>query len=231
MRQPLALRILVVFVGLVLAVPRLQSQQPPPFESRRAEVTRALKSIASLFGADISGPARDAVASLLALAEKPIIDRGGEVLIPVPTVRSFQQDEAALRNRDRVRNRAAVTREVETDLRTKDAAYKNSPRGLATLITLEVHTKLIRAETSGWQVMSLAAPLAEFPNAPGEPFGLFSSPTTKSLPPGPYILWAEDPSDASVKGPRKPVTLGSVTGGQASLAPVSADIAVPKRLR
>lgn len=104
--------------------------------------------------------------------------------------------------------------------------------GLATLITVEVRTTLAgNRETNGWQVMVLSAPLALFPNAPREAFGQFSSPTSRALPPGPYVVWAVDPTDAGVRGQEKNVTLGSVASGTPSLAPVSMDILVPKSLR
>jgi hypothetical protein len=77
--------------------------------------------------------------------------------------------------------------------------------------------------------MVLPAPLAPFPQAPGEAFGLFSSPTSRALPPGPYVIWGTDPADANVKGPKKPVTLGSVAGG--AVPPTPIDIQVPKSLR
>ena len=226
-------RLLVGVTVVFLAGRAVLAQQPAPAEGRRAEVIRALTSIRSLFGDTISTPAREAVASLLALAAQPIAGRGGEVAIPLPTVRSFQQDEAALRSRNDPQVKAPdVTRAVETDLTTKDAAYKNSPMGLATLITVDVRTVLSTGtETNGWQVLDLPTPLAMYSRAPGDTFGPFSSPTSRLLPPGPYVIWAVNPADLTVRSSVKPVILGTVAGGAVSLMPVSVDVLVPKSLR
>jgi hypothetical protein len=62
-------------------------------------------------------------------------------------------------------------------------------------------------EVSQWNVMYLSAPLAERRDT-GEPFPNFSSPTTKRLPPGRYVLWAQHPADAQRRGPRKTITVG-----------------------
>lgn len=226
-------RLLVGVAGLFLAASTLLAQRPALEEGRRAEVIRALTSIRSLLGDAISTPARDAVASLLALAAKPIAGPGGEVPIPLPTVRSFQQDEAALRSRNDPQVKAPdVTRAVETDLTTKDAAYKNSLMGLATLITVNVRTVLSTGtETNGWQVLDLPTPLAMYSRAPGEAFGPFSSPTSRPLPPGPYVIWAVNPADVTQESLKKPVILGTVAGGAVSLRPVTVDVLVPKSLR
>jgi len=239
MRHAHLYRVVIAFVGLVLVPPRVGGQQPSLFEIRRTEVTRALNSIGAQLGSDVSREAREAVASLLTLTAKPIVvgrggapGQAGEVPIPLATVHAFQQDETALlRRKDAAVKASEITKAVETDLTTKDGAYKNSPMGLATLITVEVHTKLkTGTETNGWQVMVLPAPLASFPNASGEAFPAFSSPTSRGLAPGPYVMWAVDPADGTVVGQKKSTTLGSVAGGTLSLAPVSVDVLVPKAL-
>jgi len=52
------------------------------------------------------------------------------------------------------------------------------------------------------------APLAGFPGRKASPFPQFSSPTALVLPPGAYIIWAQDPKNESRRGPELLVRLG-----------------------
>jgi hypothetical protein len=121
---------------------------------------------------------------------------------------------------------------VVEDLSIKSAYCRRHPQGMGALVELRVRTWAAQgsppSEISQWEVMYLSAPLAER-RTTGEPFPGFSSPTTKHLPPGKYVLWAQHPSDADRRGPRKTITVGDL---QARIdAPVSADLIVPDSWR
>jgi hypothetical protein len=100
---------------------------------------------------------------------------------------------------------------VLEDLSLKAAYCRRHPQGMGALIELSARTWAAEGspppEVSQWNVMYLSAPLAERRDT-GEPFPNFSSPTTKRLPPGRYVLWAQHPADSQRRGPRKTVTVG-----------------------
>ena len=54
-----------------------------------------------------------------------------------------------------------------------------------------------------------------FPGEGLHPFHRFSSPTSMYLPPGAYVIWAQDPLNASRRGPETLVRLG-VAGAHGS---------------
>ena len=107
--------------------------------------------------------------------------------------------------------RESVVEGVRADLRLKAEFCRNHPEGMAAQVALNVRTWLAgepRSEARQWQVLYINAPLAGFPGRKGAPFPQFSSPTRMLLPPGAYILWAQDPQDASRRGPEVLVRLG-----------------------
>ena len=125
-----------------------------------------------------------------------------------------------------------IRRMVVDDLSLKADYCRRHPEGMGALVELRVRTWAAEgfpgSEVSPMNVLYLSAPLAER-RTTGEPFPGFSSPTMKRLPPGRYVIWAEHPSDAKRRGPRKTVTVGD----QQSLigAPVLADVIVPDSWR
>jgi len=116
---------------------------------------------------------------------------------------------------------------IREDLEIKAAYCQRHRQGMAALIPLTVRTWMNKEkssdEVSQWNVMYLSAPLAVL-RTKGEPFPNFSSPTTRRLAPGKYVVWAEDPNDARRQGPRKTITLGAP--GVKLDEPVNADLLV-----
>jgi hypothetical protein len=107
--------------------------------------------------------------------------------------------------------RKPVVDAVRADLELKAAYCRNHPDGMAGQVALNVRTWLDgtpRSESPQWQVMYINAPLAGFPGRKAAPFPQFSSPTSLVLPPGAYIIWAQDPKNAARRGPELLVRLG-----------------------
>jgi hypothetical protein len=107
--------------------------------------------------------------------------------------------------------RPALVNAVRADLQLKAEYCLNHPEGMAGQVALNVRTWLAgqtRSEAPQWQVMYINAPLAGFPGRKPTPFPQFSSPTTMVLPPGAYVLWAQDPKNPSRRGPETLVRLG-----------------------
>ena len=107
--------------------------------------------------------------------------------------------------------RQAVLDAVRSDLALKAEYCLNHPDGMAGQVSLNVRTWLAgknRSESPQWQVMYINAPLAGFSGRKPAPFPKFSSPTTMLLPPGAYFIWAQDPNNASRRGPEVLVRLG-----------------------
>ena len=107
--------------------------------------------------------------------------------------------------------RQPVLDAVRADLALKAEYCLNHPDGMAGQVSLNVRTWLAgqnRSESPQWQVMYINAPLAGFSGRKPAPFPKFSSPTTMLLPPGAYLIWAQDPNNASRRGPELLVRLG-----------------------
>ena len=135
--------------------------------------------------------------------------------VPPDALKGLEAIDAALSRIDQLpeADRRDLVASAELDLRIKAAYCRSHPEGMAALIPLVVHTWSpgeVKAEVRQWDVRYLSAVLAVFPETPGEPFPAFSSPTAKSLPPGRYVVWAQDPANPSRRGVRKDVTLGNV---------------------
>jgi hypothetical protein len=91
------------------------------------------------------------------------------------------------------------------------------------LVRFTVKTWDGTTEVHQWQVAYLNAPLAILHRDQFQPFPKFSSPTEVRLPPGRYMVWAQDPRNAAKRGPATEVALG-----QNGAAEVQADIVVPR---
>ncbi len=107
--------------------------------------------------------------------------------------------------------RQPVVDAVRADLELKAAYCRNHPDGMAGQVALNVRTWLegkTRSESPQWQVMYINAPLAGFPGRKAAPFPQFSSPTSLVLPPGAYVIWAQDPKNEARRGPALLVRLG-----------------------
>lgn len=97
---------------------------------------------------------------------------------------------------------------VAEDLALKTAYCRANAAGMNAVVKLTVRTWSGADVAPRWQVAYLSAPLAVLRRADAEQFPQFSSPTSMSLPPGRYVIWAQDPADASRRGPSKEVALG-----------------------
>ena len=124
-----------------------------------------------------------------------------------------------------------VIEAVEEDLAIKAAVCRVDPKGMAVLVPVVVHTwssNEPRSEVPRWNVHYLIAPLALIGDLPGESFPAFSSPTSISLPPGRYVVWAQDPQNSRRRGPRRDITLGS-KDGTVPAAGVRADVIIAEK--
>lgn len=68
---------------------------------------------------------------------------------------------------------------------------RNSPQGMGTVRTVNVHTMRDGAPEAGWQVFFKFRIMEQFPDVPGQPFPNLSSPATWKLPPGNYLVYAQ----------------------------------------
>ena len=109
-------------------------------------------------------------------------------------------------------DRTEFMKRAVADLGIKSDYCHRHQVGMAALVDVNVHTwrpdAEPRVEATQWNVMYLSAPLAVFPDRQGKPFPGFSSPASKSLPPGTYVVWAEDPANPLRRGPRQEIQVG-----------------------
>lgn len=147
--------------------------------------------------------------------------------VAVPEIALQALDALTLVFSERDRVPAAALRTAFDDLALKASYCRTHPDGMAALVRLTVRTFRQqpggRVEDSNWQVFYLNAPLVTFAPARSAAFPAFSSPTSMSLPPGVWAIWAQDVRDAAKKGPITELRLG-VTGTERD---VTADIAIP----
>ncbi len=119
---------------------------------------------------------------------------------------------------------------AKRDITVKAEFCRKHPQGMAALVEVTVHTwqpeTEPRIEARQWNVMYLSAPMAVFPDRKGKSFPGFSSPSNRALPPGTYVVWAEDPADPSRRGPRKEIQVGDPT--KPTDARVIADILIAR---
>jgi hypothetical protein len=106
-------------------------------------------------------------------------------------------------------DRTRIVDIVREDLRLKAEYCRSHPDGMAAQVTLRVRTwqQGDKREASQWRVMHVNAPLKGFRDA--EAFPKFSSPTELPVPPGVYVLWAQDVNDESKRGPETVVRPGA----------------------
>jgi hypothetical protein len=98
-------------------------------------------------------------------------------------------------------DRKRVVDVVREDLRLKAEYCRAHPDGMAAQVTLRVRTWQPgeKREAPQWRVMYINAPLRGFRAA--DAFPRFSSPTEMPVPPGVYVLWAQDATDETRRGP------------------------------
>ncbi len=136
--------------------------------------------------------------------------------------------DAAKQLKDTDRNE--FMKRAVADLGIKADYCLRHPAGMAALVDVNVHTwrpdAEPRAEATQWNVMYLSAPMAVFLDRQGKAFPGFSSPASKSLPPGNYVVWAEDPANPLRRGPRKDIQIGDPS--KPVNVQVTADILIAK---
>ena len=146
--------------------------------------------------------------------------------LPANVIVGLEADLAALNRVSEVppAERDRVVEVVREDIRLKAQYCRSHPDGMAAQIALTVRTwqqGQARTESPQWQVVYINAPWAGFAGRKPSPFPKFSSPTSMSLAPGAYVLWAQDPATATRRGPEIVVRLGL-----GSSAAVEADLLV-----
>ena len=140
-------------------------------------------------------------------------------------VRGLQADDDALvaAASSETQRRKALLDSVYEDLHLKFLYCKASPDRMNAMVDISVQTWDDDKEVKSWQVASINAPLAILHSDRYQAFPKFSSPTKARLPPGRYLIWAQDPKNPSRRGPAKEISLGN--DGVKSL---DADVLIPR---
>lgn len=190
-----------VLIAVLVVVPGSLSPGAAPHQDSRQE--RAKRALDTL-NQRVPGVTREITW---------LAGRAGEG-VPESMVKNLEGLVDALRHSENSGTAKEILEEVRQDIAIKWAVCRQSPEGMAIQVPLIVRTWTAgepRSEAPRWNVHYLSAPLASS-DLPGESFPTFSSPTTISLPPGRYVVWAQDPDDPKRRGPRKDVTVGSPDG-------------------
>ena len=199
------MRITLAFVcALVTAYASLGAQAPAlsPDQQRALQILDALTK---------PFPSGDSARDIRWLVESA--RSRSNLSLPATVMSGLEADLAAMNRIQELpeTQRAAVVEAVRADLRLKAEFCRNHPEGMAGQVALNVRTYLAgepRAEARQWQVVYINAPLAGFAGRKPAPFPQFSSPTKMLLPPGAYVVWAQDPNNPSRRGPEVLVRLG-----------------------
>jgi hypothetical protein len=140
-------------------------------------------------------------------------------------IRGLQADDDALvaAASSETQRRKALLDSVYEDLHLKFLYCKMSPDRMNAMVDISVQTWDNDKEVKSWQVASINAPLAILHSDRYQAFPKFSSPTKTRLPPGRYLIWAQDPKNPSRRGPAKEISLGN--DGVKSL---DADVLIPR---
>lgn len=179
--------------------------QVPAFSQDQQRAIQILDALAKVF------PTADSARDIRWLVES--VRSRPNVSLPVTVLDGLEADLAAVNRLPDLpeAQKTAVMEAVREDLRLKAEFCRNHPEGMAGRVTLNVRTWVAgetRSEVRQWQVMYINAPLAGFRGRTATPFPQFSSPTRMLLPPGAYILWAQDPTNPSRRGPGVLLRLG-----------------------
>lgn len=120
-------------------------------------------------------------------------------------------------------DRRRVEDVVREDLKLKAEYCRSHPDGMAAHVTLRVRTveQGENREAKQWRVMYINAPLRGFRAA--DSFPTLSSPTEMAVPPGVYLLWAQDAANGARRGPDLLVRPGAAIDQRV----LAADLLVP----
>ncbi len=195
----------VALAGAFVAVYAWLGAQAPTYSQEQQRVLQILDTLTKPF------PSGDTARDIRWLVES--VRSRPNVGLPATVLAGLEADLAAMNRIGELPDaqREPVIEAVRADLRLKAEFCRNHPEGMGGQVALNVRTWLAgepRSEARQWQVLYINAPLAGFPGRKGAPFPQFSSPTRMLLPPGAYILWAQDPKNASRRGPEVLVRLG-----------------------
>jgi hypothetical protein len=179
--------------------------QAPSYSQDQQRALQILDALTKPF------PSGDAARDIRWLVES--VRTRPNVSLPATVLAGLEANLAALKRINELpeAQRESVMEVVRADLRLKAEFCRNHPDGMAGQVALNVRTWLAgepRSEARQWQVLYINAPLAGFPGRKPAPFPQFSSPTRMLLPPGAYIVWAQDPKNASRRGPETLLRLG-----------------------
>ncbi len=83
--------------------------------------------------------------------------------------------------------------EIANDLAAKQQYCKDNGSGLGGSVPVEVHTKGPAGEVSKWQIYYLLKIYEKRKDMTPQAFPAWSSPTTRTVDPGRYWMWAENP--------------------------------------
>jgi hypothetical protein len=93
------------------------------------------------------------------------------------------------------------------DLHIKAEHFRKSGGGLGEMVTVLVHTRKDDREQRNLQVFYLPKMMEAVQGAQPDQFPELSSPTSHSLPPGRYLMWAREPQSNMI-GTRTSVSIG-----------------------
>jgi hypothetical protein len=210
LRQSRSIRLAVALVGVVVTAYSAPGAQAPAYSQDQQRALQILNALARAF------PSGDSARDIRWLVES--VNSRPTAGLPATVLQGLEASFTALNEISELpeAQRKALVEAVQTDLQLKAAFCRQHPEGMAGQAALNVRTWLAgaaRSEARQWQVMYINAPLAGFPGRRPAPFPKFSSPTSMYLPPGAYVVWAQDPLNAARRGPETLVRLG-VAGAQ-----------------
>jgi hypothetical protein len=195
----------VALISAVVASYAAAAAQAPAYSQDQQRALQILTALAKAFPSGDS--ARDIRWLVESVNSRPVAG------LPATVLEGLEASFSALNRITELPDaqRKALVEAVRADLQLKAAYCRTHPEGMAGQVALNVRTLLAganRSEAKQWQVMYINAPLAGFPGRRAAPFPRFSSPTSMYLPPGAYVIWAQDPLNASRRGPETLVRLG-----------------------
>jgi hypothetical protein len=210
LREPRCIHFAAAFVVAVMMDYAAPAAQTPAYSQDQQRAMQILNALAKAF------PTGDSARDIRWLVES--VNSRPAASLPATVLEGLEASFTALSRITELPDaqRKALVETVRVDLQLKAAYCRTHPEGMAGQVALNVRTLFAapaRSEAPQWQVLYINAPLAGFPGREPAPFPRFSSPTSMFLPPGAYLIWAQDPLNASRRGPETLVRLG-VGGAQ-----------------
>jgi hypothetical protein len=123
--------------------------------------------------------------------------------------KSLQLLDLALKSKEEGHSFSALQSAAD-DLYIKAEHFRKSGGGLGEMVTVLVHTRQDDREERNLQVFYLPKMMEGVEGAQPDQFPKLSSPTSHSLPPGRYLMWARDPQSDMI-GPGRVSASGMET--------------------